>query len=105
MPSTIIGGLIESQPDMKLVPARQGADVKTWLEETGATVVIVGLVDHELPSEYQSLLGLLPQIVIIGVMDGGTRAVLYRSEAVEELSPEDLLASARSGADRPQDNA
>src|SRR6266571_423761 len=70
--------------------------------EAEADVVVLGLPDEELPSEYAGLLSARPQTRLLGVSGDGRRAFLYElrpyRSALGEVSPQTLLDAIRAAA-------
>ena len=101
MLSDIITDIVTSQPDMEMVgTVTDGAAAAVTVSETDADVIVLGLPDAELPSEYAALLSARPQTRLLGVSGDGRRAFLYEvrpyRSALGEVSPEALIDAIRS---------
>lgn len=101
MLSDIITDIVTSQPDMEMVgTVTDGVAAAVTVSETDADVIVLGLPDAELPSEYAALLSARPQTRLLGVSGDGRRAFLYEvrpyRSALGEVSPEALIAAIRS---------
>lgn len=105
MLSDIITDIVTSQPDMEMVgTVTDGAAAAVTVSETDADVIVLGLPDAELPSEYAALLSARPQTRLLGVSGDGRRAFLYEvrphRSALGEVSPEALIDAIRSASAR-----
>ncbi len=103
MLSDIITDIVTSQADMEIVGTlADPAAIAATVAETDADVVVLGLPDEELPSEYVALLGARPQTRLLGVSGDGRRAFLYElrpyRSALGEVSPEALVEAIRTAA-------
>src|SRR2546422_828600 len=106
MLSDIITDIVTSQADMEMVGTlADPAAIAATVAETNADVVVLGLPDEELPSEYAGLLSTRPQTRLLGVSGDGRRAFLYELRPYRtplgEVSPQGLVQAIR--AETPRD--
>ncbi len=107
MLSDIITDVVTSQADMEMVGmVADPGMLATTVAEADADVVVLGVPDAELPSEYTMLLGARPQTRLLGVSGDGRRAFLYElrphRSALGEVSPQALVEAIRA-AGAPHD--
>jgi len=103
MLSDIITDIVTSQADMEIVgTVTDPAVLAATVAATDADVVVLGLPDADLPSEYAALLSARAQIRLLGVSGDGRRAFLYElrpyRSALGEVSPETLVEAIRMAA-------
>jgi len=101
MLSDIITDIVNCQPDMEMVGMATGrVSLTEAVAEADADVVVVGLPDADLPSEYAVLLGARPQTRLLGVSGDGRHAFLYElrpyRRTLGEVSPEALSEAIRT---------
>lgn len=105
MLSDIITDMVTSQADMEMVgTVTDPTAIAATVTQADADVVVLGLRDAELPSEYAALLDARPQTRLLGVSGDGRRAFLYElrpyRSALGEVSPEALVEAIRTASAR-----
>lgn len=103
MLSDIITDIVTSQADMEMVgTVTDPGALAATVAEADADVVVLGLPDAELPTEYAALLGARPQTRLLGVSADGRRAFLYElrpyRSTLDEVSPAALVDAIRTAA-------
>jgi hypothetical protein len=101
MLSDIITDVIGDQPDMEKVgdlPSRDG--LRAAVETTAADVVLLGLLDSDLPDDCLPVFTAYPSLRMLGVAADGRRAFLYELRPqrfpLGEVSPNGLVEAIRA---------
>ena len=96
----IIKEVVTSEPDLQIVGQLAArVDLAGAVDQTRADVVVVGLRDHELPSDCLALFDSHPRTRLLGIAADGRRAFLYelrpQRTPLGEVSPAGLIEAIR----------